>query len=208
MSDPDMIFKIMDAVTVPVMAKCRIGHVIETQILKSIGIDYIYELEVLTPADEAYHIYKYNYRIPFVCGARNIGEALRRVSEGAAMIRTKGKTGTRDVVEVVRLARSMRGDIRHVKRLGEEQLMAYSNEIGSPYELLLEVRKLGRLPVVKFAAGGIATPADAALMMKLGEEGVFVGSGNFKSGNPAKRAEAIVKATTHYNNPAILAEVS
>ncbi len=208
MSDPDMILKIMDAVTIPVMAKCRIGHFVEAQILESIGIDYIDESEVLTPADEAHHIYKHNYKIPFVCGARNLGEALRRVGEGAAMIRTKGEAGTGDVVEAVRHARSVLGDIRHVKSLGEEELMAYAKEIGAPYELILEVRKLGRLPVVNFAAGGIATPADAALMMQLGVDGVFVGSGIFKSGDPAKRAEAIVKATTHYNNPAILAEVS
>jgi len=208
MSDPDMILKIMESVTIPVMAKCRIGHFVEAQILESIGIDYIDESEVLTPADEAHHIYKHNYKIPFVCGARNLGEALRRVGEGAAMIRTKGEAGTGDVVEAVRHARGVLGDIRHVKGLGEEELMAYAKEIGAPYELLLEVRKLGRLPVVNFAAGGIATPADAALMMQLGVDGVFVGSGIFKSGDPAKRAEAIVKATTHYNNPAILAEVS
>ena len=208
MSDPLKIKEIKAAVTIPVMAKCRIGHFVEAQILESIGIDYIDESEVLTPADEAHHIYKHDFKVPFVCGARNLGEALRRLGEGAAMIRTKGEAGTGDVVEAVRHARSVLGEIRRLKALQQEELMAYAKEIGAPYELVLETRELGRLPVVNFAAGGIATPADAALMMQLGVDGVFVGSGIFKSGDPAKRATAIVKATTHYNDPAILAEVS
>jgi pyridoxal 5'-phosphate synthase pdxS subunit len=208
MSDPELILQIMDAVTIPVMAKCRIGHFVEAQILEAIGIDYIDESEVLTPADEAHHILKHNFKVPFVCGCRNLGEALRRIGEGAAMIRTKGEAGTGDVVEAVRHARSVLGEIRRLQTMVEEELMAYSKEIGAPYELVIETRQLGRLPVVNFAAGGIATPADAALMMQLGVDGVFVGSGIFKSGDPAKRAAAIVKATTHYNNPAILAEVS
>ena len=208
MSDPDMILKIMDAVSIPVMAKCRIGHFVEAQILESIGVDYIDESEVLTPADEAHHIYKHNFKVPFVCGCRNLGEALRRIGEGAAMIRTKGEAGTGDVVEAVRHARTVLGDIRRLQNMPEEEVMAYSKEIGAPFEVVMETRKLGRLPVVNFAAGGIATPADAALMMQLGVDGVFVGSGIFKSGNPARRAAAIVKATTHYNEPKILAEVS
>jgi len=208
MSDPDMIQKIMEAVTIPVMAKCRIGHFVEAQILESIGVDYIDESEVLTPADEAHHIYKHDFKVPFVCGCRNLGEALRRIGEGAAMIRTKGEAGTGDVVEAVRHARAVLGEIRKLQNMPEEEVMAFAKEIGAPFELTLEVRKLGRLPVVNFAAGGIATPADAALMMQLGVDGVFVGSGIFKSGDPAKRATAIVKATTHYQDPAILAEVS
>jgi pyridoxal 5'-phosphate synthase pdxS subunit len=208
MSDPDLIEKIMETVSIPVMAKCRIGHFVEAQILQSIGVDYIDESEVLTPADEAHHIYKHGFAVPFVCGARNLGEALRRIGEGAAMIRTKGEAGTGDVVEAVRHARSVFGEIRRLQNLPEEELMAFAKELGAPYELLLETRTLGRLPVVNFAAGGIATPADAALMMQLGVDGVFVGSGIFKSGDPAKRANAIVKATTHYKDPAILAEVS
>ncbi|MBA4374867.1 MAG: pyridoxal 5'-phosphate synthase lyase subunit PdxS [Anaerolinea sp.] len=208
MSDPDMIQKIMEAVSIPVMAKCRIGHFVEAQILESLGVDYIDESEVLTPADEAHHIYKHDFKVPFVCGCRNLGEALRRIGEGAAMIRTKGEAGTGDVVEAVRHARAVFGEIRKLQNMPEEEVMAYAKEIGAPFELLREVRTLGRLPVVNFAAGGIATPADAALMMQLGVDGVFVGSGIFKSGDPAKRATAIVKATTHYNNPNILAEVS
>jgi pyridoxal 5'-phosphate synthase pdxS subunit len=208
MSDPDLIMKIMDTVTIPVMAKCRIGHFVEAQILESIGVDYIDESEVLTPADEAHHIYKHDFKVPFVCGCRNLGEALRRLGEGAAMIRTKGEAGTGDVVEAVRHARSVLGDIRKLQNMPEEELMAMAKELGAPYELLLETKKLGRMPVVNFAAGGIATPADAALMMQLGVDGVFVGSGIFKSGDPAKRAAAIVKATTHYKDAAILAEVS
>jgi pyridoxal 5'-phosphate synthase pdxS subunit len=208
MSDPDLIMKIMDTVTIPVMAKCRIGHFVEAQILESIGVDYIDESEVLTPADEAHHIYKHDFKVPFVCGCRNLGEALRRLGEGAAMIRTKGEAGTGDVVEAVRHARSVLGDIRKLQNMPEEELMAMAKELGAPYELLVETKKLGRMPVVNFAAGGIATPADAALMMQLGVDGVFVGSGIFKSGDPAKRAAAIVKATTHYKDAAILAEVS
>ena len=208
MSDPELILKIMDAVTIPVMAKCRIGHFVEAQILESIGIDYIDESEVLTPADEEHHIYKHPFKVPFVCGCRNLGEALRRIGEGAAMIRTKGEAGTGDVVEAVRHARTVLGQIRHLQSLPEEEVMAFSKELGAPYEVVLETRRLGRMPVVNFAAGGIATPADAALMMQIGVDGVFVGSGIFKSGDPAKRAAAIVKATTHYNNPQILAEVS
>lgn len=208
MSDPDMILKIMDAVTIPVMAKCRIGHFVEAQILEAVGVDYIDESEVLTPADEAHHIYKHNFKVPFVCGCRNLGEALRRIGEGAAMIRTKGEAGTGDVVEAVRHARTVLGEIRRLQNMPEEEVMAFAKEIGAPYEVVLETRTLGRLPVVNFAAGGIATPADAALMMQLGVDGVFVGSGIFKSGNPAHRAAAIVKATTHYTDAKILAEVS
>jgi pyridoxal 5'-phosphate synthase pdxS subunit len=208
MSDPEMIQKIMDTVSIPVMAKCRIGHFVEAQILEAIGVDYIDESEVLTPADEAHHINKHNFKVPFVCGCRNLGEAMRRIGEGAAMIRTKGEAGTGDVVEAVRHARSVLGEIRRLQNMPEEEIMAFAKEIGAPYELLMETRKLGRLPVVNFAAGGIATPADAGLMMQLGVDGVFVGSGIFKSGDPAKRAAAIVKATTHYNDPKILAEVS
>ncbi|HEX9617350.1 MAG TPA: pyridoxal 5'-phosphate synthase lyase subunit PdxS [Anaerolineales bacterium] len=208
MSDPELILQIMDAVTIPVMAKVRIGHFVEAQILEAIGVDYIDESEVLTPADMAYHINKHDFKVPFVCGCRNLGEALRRVGEGAAMIRTKGEAGTGDVVEAVRHARAVLGEIRRLQNMLEEELMTYSKEIGAPYELVLETRALGRLPVVNFAAGGIATPADAGLMMQLGVDGVFVGSGIFKSGDPTKRAAAIVKATTHFNDPYILAEVS
>ncbi len=208
MSDPELILKIMDTVSIPVMAKCRIGHFVEAQILEAIGVDYLDELEVLTPADEAHHINKHTFRVPFVCGCRNLGEALRRIGEGAAMIRTKGEAGTGDVVEAVRHARSVLGEIRKLQNMPEEELMALAKELGAPYELLKETRSLGRLPVVNFAAGGIATPADAALMMQLGVDGVFVGSGIFKSGDPARRAAAIVKATTHYTDPYILAEVS
>ena len=208
MSDPELILQIMDAVTIPVMAKARIGHFVEAQILEAIGVDYIDESEVLTPADEAYHINKHDFKVPFVCGCRNLGEALRRIGEGAAMIRTKGEAGTGDVVEAVRHARSVLGEIRRLQNMPEEELMGYAKDIGAPYELVLETRALGRLPVVNFAAGGLATPADAAMMMQLGVDGVFVGSGIFKSGDPAKRAEAIVKAVTHYDDPYILAEVS
>jgi pyridoxal 5'-phosphate synthase pdxS subunit len=208
MSDPDMILKIMDAVTIPVMAKCRIGHFVEAQILEAVGIDYIDESEVLTPADETNHILKHNFKVPFVCGCRNLGEALRRVGEGAAMIRTKGEAGTGDVVEAVRHARTVLGDIRHLTTMPDEELMRYAKEIGAPYELVKETKELGRMPVVNFAAGGVATPADAALMMQLGVDGVFVGSGIFKSGDPAKRAAAIVKAVTHFKDAGILAEVS
>ncbi len=208
MSDPDLILKIMDLVTIPVMAKCRIGHFVEAQILEAIGVDYIDELEVLTPADEANHILKHNFKVPFVCGCRNLGEALRRVGEGAAMIRTKGEAGTGDVVEAVRHARTVLGDIRRLTAMADEELMSYAKEIGAPYELVKETKELGRMPVVNFAAGGVATPADAALMMQLGVDGVFVGSGIFKSGDPARRVAAIVKAVTHYQDANILAEVS
>ncbi len=208
MSDPELILKIMETVSIPVMAKARIGHFVEAQILEALGVDYVDESEVLTPADEEHHINKHAFKVPFVCGARNLGEALRRVGEGAAMIRTKGEAGTGDVVEAVRHARCVLGEIRHLMILPEEELMAYAKELGAPYELLVETRQLGKLPVVNFAAGGIATPADDALMMQLGVDGVFVGSGIFKSGDPAKRADAIVKAVTHYNDPKILAEIS
>ena len=208
MSDPELIIKIMETVSIPVMAKVRIGHFVEAQILESLGVDYIDESEVLTPADEEHHINKHTFKIPFVCGCRNLGEALRRIGEGAAMIRTKGEAGTGDVVEAVRHARTVMGEIRRLQNMPEEELMSFAKEIGAPYSLVKETRELGRLPVVNFAAGGIATPADAGLMMQLGVDGVFVGSGIFKSGDPAKRAKAIVKATTHYDDPAILAEVS
>jgi pyridoxal 5'-phosphate synthase pdxS subunit len=208
MSDPDLIERIMATVSIPVMAKCRIGHFVEAQILEAIGVDYIDESEVLTPADEEHHILKHNFKVPFVCGCRNLGEALRRIGEGAAMIRTKGEAGTGDVVEAVRHGRTVLGEIRRLQTMADEELMRYAKEIGAPYELVKETKELGRMPVVNFAAGGIATPADAALMMQIGVDGVFVGSGIFKSGDPAKRAAAIVKATTHYKDPAILAEVS
>jgi pyridoxal 5'-phosphate synthase pdxS subunit len=208
MSDPELVLQIMDAVSIPVMAKCRIGHFVEAQILEAIGVDYIDESEVLTPADEQHHINKHTFKVPFVCGCRNLGEALRRIGEGAAMIRTKGEAGTGDVVEAVRHARSVLGEIRHLENMLEEEVMAYAKEIGAPYQIVMETRSLGRLPVVNFAAGGVATPADAALMMQLGVDGVFVGSGIFKSGDPAKRAAAIVKAVTHFNDPYVLAEVS
>ncbi len=208
MSDPELILQIMETVSIPVMAKCRIGHFVEAQILEALGVDYIDESEVLTPADEAHHINKHTFKIPFVCGCRNLGEALRRIGEGAAMIRTKGEAGTGDVVEAVRHARSVLGEIRHLQTLPEEELMAYAKKIGAPFELVRETRQLGRLSVVNFAAGGIATPADAAMMMQLGLDGVFVGSGIFKSEDPATRANAIVKATTHFNDPAVLAQIS
>ena len=208
MSDPDLILKIMDVVTIPVMAKCRIGHFVEAQILEAIGVDYIDESEVLTPADESNHILKHNFKVPFVCGCRNLGEALRRVGEGAAMIRTKGEAGTGDVVEAVRHARTVLGDIRRLTTMDDAEIMSYAKEIGAPYELVRETKELGRMPVVNFAAGGVATPADAALMMQLGVDGVFVGSGIFKSGDPARRAAAIVKAVTHYQDASILADVS
>ena len=208
MSDPGLIEEIMASVSIPVMAKARIGHFVEAQILEAIGVDYVDESEVLTPADEAHHINKHAFRIPFVCGCRNLGEALRRIGEGAAMIRTKGEAGTGDVVEAVRHARSVLGDIRRLQNMPEEELMTFSKEIRAPYDLVVETRRLGRLPVVNFAAGGLATPADAALMMQLGVDGVFVGSGIFKSDDPARRGAAIVKAVTHYNDPDVLAEVS
>jgi pyridoxal 5'-phosphate synthase pdxS subunit len=208
MSDPELIMDIMSSVSIPVMAKCRIGHFVEAQILEAIGVDYIDESEVLTPADEANHIDKHTFSVPFVCGCRNLGEALRRIGEGAAMIRTKGEAGTGDVVEAVRHARSVIGEIGRLQGMRTDEMMAYAKEIGAPYELVRETAELGGLPVVNFAAGGVATPADAALMMQLGVDGVFVGSGIFKSGNPALRGKAIVEAVTHYNDPKILAEVS
>jgi pyridoxal 5'-phosphate synthase pdxS subunit len=208
MSDPGLIEDIMATVSIPVMAKVRIGHFVEAQILEAIGVDYIDESEVLTPADEAHHINKHAFKVPFVCGCRNLGEALRRMGEGAAMIRTKGEAGTGDVVEAVRHARSVLGEIRQLQNMPEEELMGFSKEIRAPYDLVLETRRQGRMPIVNFAAGGLATPADAALMMQLGVDGVFVGSGIFKSGDPAARAEAIVKATTHYQDAKILAEIS
>ena len=208
MSDPELILKIINSVSIPVMAKCRIGHFVEAQILEALGIDYIDKSEVLTPADEEHHILKHPFKVPFVCGARNLGEAVRRIGEGAAMIRTKGEAGTGDVVEAVRHARAVLGAIRQLQNMPEEEVMTYAKELGAPYDVLLETRRLGRLPVVNFAAGGLATPADAALMMQLGVDGVFVGSGIFKSGDPARRAAAIVKATTHYNDAKMLAEIS
>ncbi|MEO8288621.1 MAG: pyridoxal 5'-phosphate synthase lyase subunit PdxS [Chloroflexota bacterium] len=208
MSDPEMILSIMEAVTIPVMAKCRIGHFMEARILEAIGTDYIDESEVLTPADERYHINKHDFKIPFVCGCRDLGEALRRIGEGAAMIRTKGEAGTGNVVEAVRHIRTVWDGIRKLQNMPREELMTEAKELGAPYDLVVWVAENGKLPVVNFAAGGVATPADAALMMALGADGVFVGSGIFKSGDPALRARAIVQAVTHYNDPAILAEVS
>jgi pyridoxal 5'-phosphate synthase pdxS subunit len=208
MSDPGLIQQIMETVSIPVMAKCRIGHFVEAQILEAIGVDYVDESEVLTPADEQHHVDKHAFKVPFVCGCRNLGEALRRIGEGAAMIRTKGEAGTGDVVEAVRHARSVMGEIRRLTTMRDDELMAYAKEIQAPYELVKETAQLGRLPVVNFAAGGVATPADAAMMMQLEVDGVFVGSGIFKSGNPPVRAKAIVEAVTHYNDPKILAEIS
>ncbi len=208
MSDPGLIVRIMEAVSIPVMAKCRIGHFVEAQILEAIGVDYVDESEVLTPADEEHHIDKWTFKVPFVCGCRNLGEALRRIGEGAAMIRTKGEAGAGDVVEAVRHARAVLGEIRRLAAMRTDELMAYSKDIGAPYELVCETAQKGRLPVVNFAAGGVATPADAAMMMQLGMDGVFVGSGIFKSSEPARRGKAIVEAVTHYNDPKILAEVS
>jgi len=208
MTDPEIILKIMDAVTIPVMAKCRIGHFAEAQILESLGIDYIDESEVLTPADEKYHVNKWNYKVPFVCGATNLGEALRRIGEGAAMIRTKGEPGTGNVVEAVRHMRTIRDDIKRIASLPKEELMTAAKELGAPYELILTVNETGKLPVVNFSAGGISTPADAAMIMQLGADGLFVGSGIFKSENPMKMAKAIVEATTHFKNAEVLARVS
>lgn len=208
MADPTVIQQIMEAVTIPVMAKVRIGHFVEAQVLETLGVDYIDESEVLTPADEQYHINKHPFKVPFVCGCRNLGEALRRIAEGAAMIRTKGEPGTGNVVEAVRHMRMVTDEIRRVQSAPREELVALARDLGAPYELVLQVAELGRLPVVNFAAGGIATPADAALMMQLGCDGIFVGSGIFKSSNPEARARAIVAATTHYNDPQILADIS
>lgn len=208
MADPTVILRIMDAVTIPVMAKARIGHFVESQILEALGVDYIDESEVLTPADDKFHINKHDFKVPFVCGCRNLGEALRRIGEGAAMIRTKGEPGTGNVVEAVKHMRQVMGEIRWLQNLPEDELMTAAKNLGAPYDLLVEVHKTGKLPVVNFAAGGVATPADAALMMQLGSDGVFVGSGIFKSGDPAKRAKAIVLAVTHFNDAKVLAEVS
>lgn len=208
MSDPALILKIMDAVSIPVMAKCRIGHTIEAQILESLSIDYIDESEVLTPADEEFHVDKWAFKVPFVCGCRNLGEALRRIGEGAAMIRTKGEAGTGNVVEAVRHQRQVQRDIRRVVMAPDEELATIAKELGAPLSLVRLVKEMKRMPVVNFAAGGVATPADAALMMHLGSDGVFVGSGIFKSGNPAQRAKAIVDAVAHWQEPSVIAEVS
>ena len=208
MSDPTIIEAIMKAVSIPVMAKCRIGHFVEAQVLEAMGVDYIDESEVLTPADESHHVWKHDFKVPFVCGCRDLGEALRRIGEGAAMIRTKGEAGTGNIVEAVRHMRAVMDGIRKLVNMPQEELMKEAKELGAPFELVVEVHNTGKLPVVNFAAGGIATPADAALMMQLGAEGVFVGSGIFKSSNPSARAKAIVKATTHYQDPEIIAEVS
>ncbi len=208
MSDPQMIKGIMDAVTIPVMAKARIGHFVEAQILQSLGVDFVDESEVLTPADDAFHISKHDFKVPFVCGCRDLGEALRRIGEGAAMIRTKGEAGSGNVVEAVRHMRTVLGGVRRIQAMPFEELMTEAKNLGAPYELVVQLHKTGKLPVPNFSAGGIATPADAALMRQLGAEAVFVGSGIFKSGDPKRRAKAIVDACTHYDNPAILAEVS
>jgi pyridoxal 5'-phosphate synthase pdxS subunit len=208
MADPTVILAIKETVSIPVMAKCRIGHFVEAQVLEALGIDFIDESEVLTPADESHHVWKHDFKVPFVCGCRDLGEALRRIAEGAAMIRTKGEAGTGNIVEAVRHMRAVQDGIRRLQALPEEELVAEAKAIGAPLELVVEIHNTGKLPVVNFAAGGVATPADAALMMQLGAEGVFVGSGIFKSSDPAARAQAIVKATTHYQDPAIVAEVS
>jgi pyridoxal 5'-phosphate synthase pdxS subunit len=208
MSDPTVIEAIMKAVSIPVMAKCRIGHFVEAQVLEALGVDYIDESEVLTPADEAHHVWKHDFKVPFVCGCRNLGEALRRISEGAAMIRTKGEAGTGDIVEAVRHMRTVQDEMRKLVNMSEDELPAEAKELGAALELVIDVHKNGKLPVVNFAAGGVATPADAALMMQLGADGVFVGSGIFKSSNPEARAKAIVKAVTHYKDAKIIAEVS
>jgi pyridoxal 5'-phosphate synthase pdxS subunit len=208
MADPVVIEAIMKAVTIPVMAKCRIGHFVEAQVLEALGVDFIDESEVLTPADESHHIYKHTFKVPFVCGCRDLGEALRRIGEGAAMIRTKGEAGTGNIVEAVRHMRAVMDGLRKLHNMSVDELMAEAKVLGAPFELVQEVHKTGKLPVVNFAAGGVATPADAALMMQLGADGVFVGSGIFKSSNPEAMSKAIVKATTHYKDPAIIAEVS
>ena len=208
MADPEVIVRIMEGVTIPVMAKCRIGHFVEAQVLEALGVDYVDESEVLTPADERHHVNKHDFKVPFVCGCRDLGEALRRVGEGAAMIRTKGEAGTGNIVEAVRHIRAVWDGIRRLQTMPDDELMAEAKELGAPYELVRKTRELGQLPVVNFAAGGVATPADAALMMQLGADGVFVGSGVFKSEDPAERAHAIVQAVTHYQDPKILAKVS
>ncbi len=208
MADPSIITAIMEAVGIPVMAKCRIGHFVEAQVLEALGVDFIDESEVLTPADESHHVWKHDFKIPFVCGCRDLGEALRRIAEGAAMIRTKGEAGTGNIVEAVRHMRAVQDEIHKLQVLPEEELVAEAKALGAPLELVMEVHNTGKLSVVNFAAGGVATPSDAALMMQLGADGVFVGSGIFKSSNPAAMAQAIVKATTHYQDPTIIAEVS
>lgn len=208
MSDPTKIMEIINAVSIPVMAKCRIGHFVEAQVLEALGVDYIDESEVLTPADEKHHVWKHDFTVPFVCGCRDLGEALRRVSEGAAMIRTKGEAGTGDIVEAVRHMRTVQDEIRKLQTMPDDELTVEARDLGVSLELLTQTKDLGRMPVVNFAAGGVATPADAALMMQLGADGVFVGSGIFKSGNPDQRANAIVQAVTHYQDPKIIAEVS
>ena len=208
MADPTVIEAIMKAVTIPVMAKCRIGHFVEAQVLEALGVDFIDESEVLTPADDSHHIWKYDFKIPFVCGCRDLGEALRRIGEGAAMIRTKGEAGTGNIVEAVRHMRAVMDGIRQLVNMPQDELMARAKELGAPFELVEEVRRIEKLPVVNFAAGGVATPADAALMMQLGADGVFVGSGIFKSSHPEAMAKAIVKATTHFRDAKIIAEVS
>ena len=208
MADPTIIEAIMKVVSIPVMAKCRIGHFVEAQVLQALGVDFIDESEVLTPADEAHHVWKHDFKIPFVCGCRDLGEALRRIGEGAAMIRTKGEAGTGNIVEAVRHMRAVTDSIRKLVNTPQEELMARAKEMGAPFELVAEIHKTGKLPVVNYAAGGVATPADAALMMQLGAEGVFVGSGIFKSSNPEVRGKAIVQATTHFQDPEIIAEVS
>ena len=208
MSDPTKIMEIINAVSIPVMAKCRIGHFVEAQVLEALGVDYIDESEVLTPADEKHHVWKHDFTVPFVCGCRDLGEALRRVSEGAAMIRTKGEAGTGDIVEAVRHMRTVQDEIRKLQTMPDDELTVEARDLGVSLDLLTQTKELGRMPVVNFAAGGVATPADAALMMQLGADGVFVGSGIFKSGNPDQRANAIVQAVTHYQDPKIIAEVS
>ena len=208
MADPTVIQRIMEAVTIPVMAKCRIGHFVEAQVLEALGVDYLDESEVLTPADESHHVWKFDFKVPFVCGCRDLGEALRRIGEGAAMMRTKGEAGTGNIVEAVRHMRAVMGEVRKIQGMGEEELMAEAKDLGAPFDQVLEIHKTGRLPVVNFAAGGVATPADAALMMQLGADGVFVGSGIFKANNPEAMAKAVVQAVTHYNDANIIAEVS
>ena len=208
MADPNKIIEIMEAVTIPVMAKCRIGHFVEAQVLEALGVDYIDESEVLTPADESHHVWKHDFKVPFVCGCRDLGEALRRIGEGAAMIRTKGEAGTGNIVEAVRHMRAVQGGIRRLQALGQDELMAEAKNLGAPFDLVLEIHRTGAMPVVNFAAGGVATPADAALMMQLGADGVFVGSGIFKAEDPAPRAKAVVRAVTHFRDPEILAQVS
>jgi pyridoxal 5'-phosphate synthase pdxS subunit len=208
MADPTIVEEVLGAVSIPVMAKCRIGHIVEARVLEALGVDYIDESEVLTPADEVYHLKKSDYTVPFVCGCRDLGEASRRIGEGAAMLRTKGEPGTGNIVEAVRHMRQVNSQIAQVVAMREDELMTFAKNVGAPYEVLLEIKRLGRLPVVNFAAGGVATPADAALMMQLGADGVFVGSGIFKSENPAKFARSIVEATTHYEDYELIARLS